>query len=116
MGEDLHLTTAGLGAEETALSGLRAASDEWTRRLTAATNRAVAVARSQGASWAEVGRELGMTRQGARQRFGWIEAGGVRLLRHGGRAWLEYEALPDEPLDPRRDSRKVAWQAVRELA
>lgn len=36
--------------------------------------RAVAACRSQGLSWTEVGEILGISRQGARQRFGGKEA------------------------------------------
>lgn len=108
---------AGRGDRE-GLAALRAASDEWTRRLMEATNRAVATARLQGASWADIGRELGITKQSAHQRFRWLEAGGFRLLRavDGGEAWFELVALPGERLDPRRQSAEVAWQAMREIA
>lgn len=52
--------------EVEALREARVAVAEAEKRLTAA----VAQARSQGLSWAGVGQVLGMTRQGAQQRFG----------------------------------------------
>jgi len=111
MSDQVDITT---GAED-GLQLLRAVADTWTDRWTQAVNRAVAVARANGATWADVGRRLGISRQAASQRFGWIEAGGVRLLRQDGRAWLEYAALPDERIDPRGQSVEGAWRAVREL-
>lgn len=49
-----------------ALSGLAALQVE----LDTATRNAVTTLRSQGFSWADVGRELGITRQAAQQRYG----------------------------------------------
>lgn len=48
-----------------ALSGLAALQAE----VDAATRVAVASLRTQGYSWADIGRELGITRQAAQQRY-----------------------------------------------
>ncbi|EWC60678.1 hypothetical protein UO65_3961 [Actinokineospora spheciospongiae] len=49
---------------------LLAEVDRWTRPL---TERAVAAARGRGATWAEVGTALGVSRQAAHERFREVE-------------------------------------------
>lgn len=49
----------------TRLSALRLMVEEMDRQ----TADAVRLARSQGKNWGEIGKALGMSRQGARQRF-----------------------------------------------
>lgn len=44
--------------------------DSIVRRAQQQLDRAVVVARQEGASWAAIGEQLGTTRQAAQQRFG----------------------------------------------
>lgn len=74
-----------------ALGGLARLREE----LDTATRYAVANLRSQGYSWADIGRELGITRQGAFQRYGRCSCGLA----------VEHLALPAE--DPGHECRPV---------
>ena len=56
---------------------LRRAGEQLHRAL----EREVSRLRLQGASWAELGRALGTTRQGARQRWGYLDDAPVALVR-----------------------------------
>lgn len=61
------------------------------RRRLLAEDLVVAVRQMRlgGASWADVGRRLGCSRQGARQRFGWMDDVPVEVRRLGAR-WAEF--------------------------
>lgn len=51
-------------------SAVLAMTAELNERLSTLTDSAACMGREAGASWAAIGSELGMTRQGAEQRFG----------------------------------------------
>jgi Clp amino terminal domain, pathogenicity island component len=53
----------------------------------------VVAARESGASWAEIGDALGVTKQGAQQRFG-VRAGDLRALIRRGPARIEVADVP----------------------
>ena len=72
------------------LAGVRAEARRVVAGLDAEIEAAVAHLRVDGASWAQVGRALGISRQGARQRFG--DARGA----HG---------IGQDPRDPQRFGR-----------
>lgn len=63
-----YKNAADLGAaDHLALVARASAAEQASREL---QHRTVAAARGAGVSWAELGRELGMTRQAVQQRFG----------------------------------------------
>jgi len=115
-----HLRGAGpitVNDELLELGHLQAAVDEFGRRLHSAKERAVLRARLNGASWGDVGTALGISRQGAQQRWRHLEAqsGEIRLVVGlEGPPRFHSDAL-GEDVDPSGASRRRALAAVRSL-
>jgi hypothetical protein len=89
--------------------------------LQRALERAVIRHRLAGASWADVGRSLGISRQSAQQRFRHLDLGQVHLVVEDGRAAFISEVLGEQlhvdagrrqVLDAGRRLRAVATAAV----
>ncbi len=98
-----------LPAADASLSQIREAAEQ-LRRVHAVlhhpTERAVRAARLSGQSWATIGRQLGISRQGARQRFGYLDelpvSIGVRVVNGRRSAYFACELFGLEWRDERQ--------------
>lgn len=87
-------------------------------RLHEVRERAVLRARLLGSSWADIGKALGMTRQGACKRWSYLdaEAGGIAVvLRPDGTACFHSERL-QEDFDPRVNGQARALSSLRSVS